>query len=643
MTSLGSWLEGPSNSKHARNVSNSLGASSSVFEVNMEDGKQVQEEKQEIQNVVLKQQGKRSLSSGQHTSSKEVLTQQICKGDQLSQEGQQEEDGIVQEEQQDSGPPHKKVRLKGPGEVEEDSMRDQEEIIRPDVPQRCSSRDLRVVDRTSGPYMGSAEDGHMKYIRGLNISQRFKIMEKMGAGTFGQVFECWDRIDQVLVAVKVIRNIRKYRDAAMTELKVLETIKQNDRTGKWHCVTLKGWFERQGHVCMVFHRLGPSIFDYLQRNGYKGFPLYLIRSFTKQLLEAVAYMHELTLIHTDLKPENILLVNDNYSKEEREEGSRIGKRVPDLDKVRVIDFGSATFESDNHSTVVQTRHYRAPEVILGLGWSYPCDIWSVGCILYELIVGDTLFQTRENLEHLAMMERVLGRIPEFMIRNCNDSARKYFTRHNSLDWPQSKKSASNVRKLRSLRDLIRDRGDRSFEPFLDVLCDLIIRMLQYDPENRITAKEALKHQFFDHDYSSRKEITRRVRNGMYVDTDLQQDKLAENQTPQSQVQVQISQTLIETPRDLNVSNKVEEQLQDLVQQEDSLQDKENQTGTHEDDVKNSQKQQVLVQESGLQGDNAMEQDLQKVQDEQGHIVQRGDEMVTVDEGGEKLMKGEEES
>jgi dual-specificity kinase len=61
---------------------------------------------------------------------------------------------------------------------------------------------------------------------------------------------------------------------------------------------------------------------------------------------------------------------------------------------------------------VSTRHYRAPEVILGLGWSFPCDLWSVGCILAELATGDALFQTHENLEHLAMMERVgLGGAP----------------------------------------------------------------------------------------------------------------------------------------------------------------------------------------------------------------------------------------
>jgi dual-specificity kinase len=77
-------------------------------------------------------------------------------------------------------------------------------------------------------------------------------------------------------------------------------------------------------------------------------------------------------------------------------------------EIRLIDFGSATFQDEYHSSVVSTRHYRAPEIILNLGWSYPCDIWSIGCILVEFFTGDALFQTHDNLEHLAMMEAVCG-------------------------------------------------------------------------------------------------------------------------------------------------------------------------------------------------------------------------------------------
>lgn len=141
-------------------------------------------------------------------------------------------------------------------------------------------------------------------------------------------------------------------------------------------------------------------------------------------------MHDLNLIHTDLKPENILLKAQNYqtftyNRNIPSSSTTINRHATQrrvlLDtEIRLIDFGSATFDSEYHSTVVSTRHYRAPEIIMGLGWSYPCDIWSIGCILVEFFTGDALFQTHDNLEHLAMMEAVIGtRIDSYLVQNVN--------------------------------------------------------------------------------------------------------------------------------------------------------------------------------------------------------------------------------
>lgn len=139
-------------------------------------------------------------------------------------------------------------------------------------------------------------------------------------------------------------------------------------------------------------------------------------------------LHDLNLIHTDLKPENILLVHNGYqtftynrviptSSTTAQRNEKQRKVLLDTE-IRLIDFGSATFEDEYHSSVVSTRHYRAPEIILNLGWSYPCDIWSIGCILVEFFTGDALFQTHDNLEHLAMMESVCSaRIDPKLVRS----------------------------------------------------------------------------------------------------------------------------------------------------------------------------------------------------------------------------------
>ncbi|KAJ7294770.1 hypothetical protein O6H91_14G023900 [Diphasiastrum complanatum] len=276
----------------------------------------------------------------------------------------------------------------------------------------------RVV--ASPPWREDDKDGHYMFELGENIGHRYKIISKMGEGTFGRVLECWDREAHEFVAIKLIRNVPKYRDAAMIEIDVLHVLAKNDRNRSRGCVQLKDWFNYRNHVCMVFERLGPSLYDFLRKNSYCPYSVDLVRDFGKQLLESVAYMHELSLIHTDIKPENILLVSSDYFKvpdyKKTSTPGKSFKRVPKSSEIKLIDFGSATFESHYHCSVVSTRHYRAPEVILGLGWSYPCDLWSVGCILVELCSGDTLFQTHENLEHLAMMERVLGPFPHHIIK-----------------------------------------------------------------------------------------------------------------------------------------------------------------------------------------------------------------------------------
>ncbi|GKB03878.1 serine/threonine-protein kinase AFC3 isoform X1, partial [Tanacetum coccineum] len=315
----------------------------------------------------------------------------------------------------------------------------------------------------SPPKREDDRDGHYMYTLGENLTPRYKILSKMGEGTFGRVLECWDRQTREYVAIKVVRSIRKYRDAAMIEVDVLEQLAKNDK-GRSRCVQIRNWFDYRNHICIVFEKLGPSLFDFLKRNKYCPFPVDLVREIGRQLLESVAYMHSLHLIHTDLKPENILLVSSDYLKlpgyKRTSQGEPHFRCLPKSSEIKLIDFGSTAYDNQNHSSIVSTRHYRAPEVILGLGWSYPCDMWSVGCILVELcsvcslfffflFQGEALFQTHENLEHLAMMERVLGPLPEHMVRKANRGAEKYF-RRSRLNWPEGAVSRESIRAVRKL-------------------------------------------------------------------------------------------------------------------------------------------------------------------------------------------------
>lgn len=102
--------------------------------------------------------------------------------------------------------------------------------------------------------------------------------------------------------------------------------------------------------------------------------------------------------------------------------------MPISDDIKIIDFGGATFEDEHHSDIINTRQYRAPEVILGCcKWNELSDVWSIGCIIMELYSGDLFFPTHDNYEHLAMIERICGPIPKWMASNArHDKLKNHF-------------------------------------------------------------------------------------------------------------------------------------------------------------------------------------------------------------------------
>lgn len=211
-----------------------------------------------------------------------------------------------------------------------------------------------------------------------------------------------------------------------------------------------------------------NLYEFIKAHDFRGFSLKLIRRFTKQLLQCLILLQHHKVIHCDLKPENILLAHPVHS------------------EIKVIDFGSSCFENEKVYTYIQSRFYRSPEVILGMSYGMPIDMWSIGCILAELFTGYPIFPGENEQEQLACIMEVFGPPEKHLIEK--SSRKKLF--FDSMGKPRLTVSSKGKRRRPSSKDL-RQVLRCDDEAFLD----FITKCLKWDPTRRMTPHEATKHEF----------------------------------------------------------------------------------------------------------------------------------------------------
>ena len=236
---------------------------------------------------------------------------------------------------------------------------------------------LRVVfDREK---TGFEETKDFPIIINSIVAGRYQVVEYLGSAAFSKAIQCYDIHSEQMVCMKIIENNKDYFDQSVDEIKLLRYINANceDLDSK-NLLKLIDFFYHKEHLFIVTELLRDNLYEYSKYNREVEKKLYFnvprLQRITKQILNALSFIHDLKLIHCDLKPENILI--KSYSRCE----------------IKVIDFGSSCFIHDHLSSYVQSRSYRAPEVILGCRYDYKIDIWSLGCILAELFTGYVLFQ-----------------------------------------------------------------------------------------------------------------------------------------------------------------------------------------------------------------------------------------------------------
>jgi dual specificity tyrosine-phosphorylation-regulated kinase 2/3/4 len=331
---------------------------------------------------------------------------------------------------------------------------------------------------------------HFQFVTNEHIAFRFRMLKVLGRGQFGGIIKCFDHMTKKLVAVKLLRDHERHHAQIISEHGLLVMLQDDEGPKDYHMIRMTSAFEFRGFFCIVFELGYHDTYQILMRRKFQGFPLPMLQSIARQLLEGLWFIHWKQIIHCDLKPENILFMNR------------------DLSKVKIIDLGCSCKLKDNMYDYIQSRFYRAPEVILGLDYDLRIDIWSFGCVLCELATGQPIFGGEDESEMMQMFTRVLG-LPVDWMRKCGRRSHLYFGPDGKVvENPNSVgvvhvPGTSSLQKTTGIQDMY--------------LLGLIEKCLKWEPQERPTADRLLQHPFFRQNYESGKSALDppgRVRTGL---------------------------------------------------------------------------------------------------------------------------------
>jgi dual specificity tyrosine-phosphorylation-regulated kinase 2/3/4 len=293
------------------------------------------------------------------------------------------------------------------------------------------------------------------------------------------------------VAIKISRKGASFLQQGKREVSMLERIHNYQSKQENHDLDLfvraLDTFFLDGHLCIVLELLADSLFDLVKyswdvRPERPGLSLRMVRKMTHQLLCALITLRNMKIIHCDLKPENIALTQ------------------PNKPRLKVLDFGSSCSLSDsylNQFPYIQSRYYRAPEILLGTGYSCSIDMWSLGCVVAELYLGRPLFEGSNSVEQIYCIIDILGMPSDNVLRNAVYLS-KFFQKVGVDE--QGRSILGPVRKTNllpktTIKELVESKNESNTPLHLKYFTDLLVRMLKWDPQQRITPLEAVNHNF----------------------------------------------------------------------------------------------------------------------------------------------------
>ncbi|XP_073841857.1 homeodomain interacting protein kinase isoform X4 [Musca autumnalis] len=333
-----------------------------------------------------------------------------------------------------------------------------------------------------------------------SLSAEYEVLEFLGRGTFGQVVKCWKRGTSEIVAIKILKNHPSYARQGQIEVSILSRLSQ-ENADEFNFVRAFECFQHKNHTCLVFEMLEQNLYDFLKQNKFSPLPLKYIRPILEQVLTALLKLKQLGLIHADLKPENIMLVDP----------------VRQPYRVKVIDFGSASHVSKTVcNTYLQSRYYRAPEIILGLPFCEAIDMWSLGCVVAELFLGWPLYPGSSEFDQIRYISQTQGLPTEHMLNSASKTS-KFFYRDTDSTYPfwrlktiEEHEAETNTKSKEARKyifNCLDDIGQVNVPTDLEggqllaektdrrEFIDLLKRMLTIDQERRLSPADALNHSF----------------------------------------------------------------------------------------------------------------------------------------------------
>jgi serine/threonine protein kinase len=356
------------------------------------------------------------------------------------------------------------------------------------------------------------------------VAGQYLVEGVLGSAAFSTAYKCVDLSSeedssgcQDTVCLKVIKNTKDFFDQSLDEIKILELLRQTGKCNEKFIVEMKTFFYHREHLIIVTELLRQNLFEFgkfiLDSGEEPYFTLPRLSYIARQCFIALEFVHGMGLVHSDVKPENILLAS--YSRAQ----------------AKLIDFGSSCYLTDRQSSYIQSRSYRAPEVVLGLPYDGRIDIWSIGCVIAEMFTGEVTFQNDSVVSMLSRIEAICGPFPRHMVAQGRQSAR-FFAKCGLLFEKVVNDNSDNTEQSNSISDesSYDDQDDNHRRVYIDifqpktttlaarlgfapdlmdkfdnraqlsadeqrkaVFCDLIRKLLTIDPEVRLTATEALNH------------------------------------------------------------------------------------------------------------------------------------------------------